>query len=174
MQSADAVTRDPLGVIVAFLRSIGFTVRLGSLSGEQGLPGIAVDRGVMAVDAGRLVGVGDLLHEAAHLAIMPPARRRAACGRFDVSQAEEMMAFAWSYAAALHLELDPTLVFHQHGYGKLGGAWAADAFRDGGTIGVPGLCWLGLTSHETCGQVVPGAIFPTMIAWLNETDKELR
>jgi hypothetical protein len=174
VRSTNAVTRDPLDVIVEFLRSIGFAVRLEPIAGQPGLPGIAVERGVMAVDAEQLVGVGDLLHEAAHLAVMSPARRRTARGRFDSSQAEEMAAFAWSYAAALHLELDPTLVFHQHGYGESGGAWAADAFRNGGTIGVPGLCWLGLTSHGCAGKIVPAAVYPTMIAWVNETDNELR
>lgn len=174
MDTLSSIARDPLDVIVEFLRSVGFWVRLESISGAQGLPGIAVDRGVMIVDPGQLVGAGDLLHEAAHLAVMSPARRRAAAGRFDSSQAEEMMAFAWSYAAALHLGLDPALVFHQHGYGALGGAWAVDAFARGGIMGVPGLCWLGLTSHESCGQVIPDAIYPTMIAWMNETEKELR
>jgi len=166
--------RDPLEVIVEFLRSVGFAIRLEPISGAQGLPGIAVECGVMIVDAEELVGAGDLLHEAAHLAVMSPARRRVAAGRFDSSQAEEMMAFAWSYAAALHLGLDPALVFHQRGYGALGGAWAVDAYARGGTMGVPGLCWLGLTSHKSAGKVIPGAIYPTMSAWLNETENELR
>ncbi len=173
VKSVNSNTREPLDVIVEFLRSVGFTVRLEPVSGAQGLPGIAVDRGVMVVDAEQLVGEGDLLHEAAHLAVMSPARRRLAGGRFHSSQAEEMMAFAWSYAAALHLGLDPALVFHQRGYGELGGAWAIDAFARGGNIGVPGLCWLGFTSHKCAGQVIPGAIYPKLIAWLNETENEL-
>ncbi len=39
---------------------------------------------------------------------------------------------------------------------------------------MPGLCWLGLTSHNSGGDVVPGAVYPTMIAWLNETENERR
>jgi hypothetical protein len=118
--------------------------------------------------------VGDLLHEAGHLAVMSPKRRWAARGRFDSGMAEEMMAQAWSYAAALHLGIDPALVFHQHGYGSRGGAWLVDGFAKGGTPGVPGLCWLGLTSHKYGGQEIPGSVYPTMIAWLNETENELR
>jgi hypothetical protein len=174
MPAARSEVREPLEVIVDFLRSVGIDVRIDATSGVQGLPGIAVDRGVMVIDPDRLVSAGDLLHEAAHLAVMSPARRRAACGRFDSSQAEEMTAFAWSHAAALHLGLDPALVFHEHGYGERGGAWVVDAYSRGATPGVPGLCWLGLTSHDCAGQAIPGAVYPIMIAWLNETDKELR
>jgi hypothetical protein len=173
VQAAQASVRDPLDVIVKFLRSLGFVVRFEPLSGTPSLPGIAVGHDGIAVDRDALVSVGDLLHEAGHLAIMPPARRRAAHGRFDSSLGEEMTAIAWSNAAALHLGLDPALVFHPHGYGR-GGQWLVDAFANGGTIGIPGLCWLGLTTHGSCGSAIPGAIYPTMIAWLNETDNELR
>jgi hypothetical protein len=162
-----------LAKIVEFLRSIGFAVRLDSRTDAPGLPGIWVDAGCMTVDAEQLVAAGDLLHEAGHLAVMSPARRRTARGRFDSSQAEEMMAIAWSHAAAIHLGLHPSVVFHEHGYGG-GGDWLIDGFATGATIGVPGLCWLGLTSHDCGGGAIEGAVFPAMIAWLNESENELR
>jgi hypothetical protein len=65
------------------------------------------------------------------------------------------------------------VVFHEHGY-RGGGASIVEGFARGGTLGVPGLCWLGLTSHEHGGAVVPDAVFPTMIAWLNASARELR
>lgn len=142
------------------------------MHGAQTLPGIELDRGVMLVDPDRLVSPGDLLHEAGHLAVMPPARRRVAGGRFDSAPAEELAAIAWSNAAAIRLALDTTLVFHEHGY-RTGGGWIADAFAGGAVIGVPSLCWLGLTSHGSCGEAVAGATYPTMIAWLNQTEKDL-
>jgi hypothetical protein len=166
--------REPLEVIAGFLRSIGLNVRFAPLASPAGLPGIAAECGELIVEADRLVSPGDLLHEAGHLAVMSPPRRRAARGRFDASQAEEMAAMAWSYAAALHLGLDPALVFHEYGYGEGGGGWVVEAFIRGGTPGVPGLCWLGLTSHAIGGTVVPDAVYPTMIGWLNEIENELR
>lgn len=165
---------DPLEIIVDFLRSLGFVVRLEPVRDTPGLPGIAVDSGTLVVDPEHMVGAGDLLHEAGHLAVMSPKRRSVARGRFNASIAEEMMAQAWSYAAALQLGLDPALVFHEHGYGSSGGAWLAEAFANGGTPGVPGLCWLGLTSHGCAGREIPGAVYPVMIAWINETENELR
>ena len=164
----------PLQAIVDFLASIWYIVRFGTQSGTPGLPGISLEDGVMVVDREQLVSAGDLLHEAGHLAVMPPARRRAARGRFDASQAVEMMAQAWSYAAARHLGLDPAQVFHEHGYGDGGGGWLVTAFAEGAAIGVPGLCWLGLTSHKIGGEIVPDAVYPTMITWTNETENELR
>ncbi len=162
-----------LEVIVEFLRSLGFAVDFAPVPDAPGLPGIAVDRGKVFVDREQMVGVGDLLHEAGHLAVMSPKRRCAASGRFNSGMAEEMMAQAWSYAAARHLGLDPALVFHEHGYGSGGGAWLVEAFANGGTPGVPGLCWLNLTSHKCGGQEIPGSLYPAMIAWINETDNEL-
>jgi hypothetical protein len=162
-----------LDAIVAFLGSLGFVVRFERQDGPEALPGITVEDGVVAVDPDRLVGAGDLLHECGHLAVMGPARRASARGRFDSGPAEEMAAIAWSYAALQHLHLDPAVVFHQHGYGG-GGGWVVEAFARGGTMGVPALCWLGMTSHACAGQAIPGAVYPTMIAWLNDGARELR
>jgi hypothetical protein len=162
-----------LGVIVDFLRSVGFAVRFAPLPEMPGLPGIAAEGEEILVDPDALAGAGDLLHEAGHLAVMSPKRRREARGRFNSSMAEEMMAQAWSYAAALHLGIDPAFVFHEHGYGSHGGGWLADSFAKGGTPGVPGLCWLGLTSHKCGGHEIPGSVYPAMIAWINETENEL-
>lgn len=172
--TANVEAREPLELIADFLRSIGLGVRFEPLVSAAGLPGIVAEHGELIVEADALVSPGDLLHEAGHLAVMSPRRRDAARGRFDASQAEEMMAIAWSYAAALHLRLDPALVFHEHGYGEGGGAWVIEAFAHGGIIGVPGLCWLGLTSHAIGGAVVVNAVYPAMIGWLNQTEHELR
>ncbi|HLL45330.1 MAG TPA: hypothetical protein VK399_01415 [Longimicrobiaceae bacterium] len=85
------------------------------------LPGVRVDRGRLLVDEARLLYPGDLLHEAGHVAIMPAAERGEREGDVGADLDEEIGAIAWSYAAAVHLELDPAVVFHAHGYrGALG------------------------------------------------------
>ena len=68
--------------------------------------------------------------------------------------AEEMMAIAWSYAAAVHLDLDPAVVFHEGGY-RGGSASLIEAFARPSPLGVPMLEWLGMTRD-----------FPVMTRWL--------
>jgi hypothetical protein len=41
--------------------------------------------------------------------------------------AEEMMANCWSYAACVHLKLNPYFVFHEEGY-RGGGSYIANNF----------------------------------------------
>jgi hypothetical protein len=75
-----------------------------------------IQRGVLVVDEAQLSYPSDLLHEAAHLAVAPAAGRNLLDGDTGDDGGEEMGAVAWSYAAALHLRLDPAVVFHAHGY----------------------------------------------------------
>jgi hypothetical protein len=37
-------------------------------------------------------------------------------GKLESTPGEEMAAIAWSYAACVHLGLEPTVVFHSDGY----------------------------------------------------------
>jgi hypothetical protein len=68
---------------------------------------------------------------------------------------EELGAIAWSYAAALHLQLDPGVVFHEHGY-RGGSQSMLENFAAGRYIGVPMLQWRGLCGNE----------YPRMLRWL--------
>ncbi len=152
-------------VIGAFLGEIGLDVRAGTVGEQTFLPGIKVDHGGLLVDEATLKQPGDLLHEAGHLAVMPPQRRRRA--HIDVGQdaAEEMMAIAWSYAALVHLKLDPAVVFHPDGY--RGGAQALiENFTGGRTIGVPMLQWLGMTVDARRAAETGSAAYPAMLKWL--------
>ena len=47
-----------------------------------------------------------------------------------------MMAIAWSYAAAVHLGLDPAVVFHEAGY-RGGSGSLIENFAQERYIGVP-------------------------------------
>jgi len=153
---------DPLAArIVAFLRAIGIAVEVAVLDGETFLPGVAVVGEGLRVDPARLAWPGDLLHEGGHLAVGDPA-----CREDGVSNdpGEEMAALAWSFAAATHLGLDPSVPFHEGGY-RGEGAALAESFSQGGYVGVPLLAMWGLSRepHRAKAMGVPG--YPHMLAW---------
>ena len=153
---------DPLvGRIVAFLRRIGIPVEAAVLDCETFLPGVAVAGGGLRVDPSRLAWPGDLLHEGGHIAVGDPAR---ADDRVSDDPAEEMAALAWSFAAATHLGLDPSVPFHEGGY-RGGGQALVEAFSQGGYFGVPMLALWGLTMEPRRAKAagVPG--YPHMLAW---------
>jgi hypothetical protein len=149
---------DDLGRIVAFLREIGIEVVFEE--GVEGfLPGLRVDRGRLLVDERRLEWPGDLLHEAGHLALVPAARRPQTTGEVEVPGVPmaqvEPAAMLWSYAAALHVGVDPAIVFHEGGYrGRAPGLLRTYGF--GVYPGLPVLVRLGLASDD----------YPRMRRWL--------
>jgi hypothetical protein len=153
---------DPLvGRIVAFLRAIGIAVEVAVLDSETFLPGVAVVAGALRVDPARLAWPGDLLHEAGHVAVSDPA-----CLEDGVSDdpGEEMAALAWSFAAATHLGLDPSVPFHDGGYRGGGGA-LAENFSLGGYVGVPMLAMWGLTIEPRRATLGGPPPYPHMLAW---------
>jgi len=153
------------GAIAVFLTEIGLDVRAGDAGEQTFLPGIKVDHGGLLVDEARLKYPGDLLHEAGHLAVMSPERRGRAHINVGQKAAEEMMAIAWSYAALVHLRLDPSIVFHPDGY--RGGSQALiENFTSGRTIGVPMLQWLGMAMDARRAAEAGGEAYPAMIKWL--------
>jgi hypothetical protein len=153
--------------IVAFLRDIGLSVCAGEVAGPTILPGILVEHGALKFDPGRLRFPCDLLHEAGHLAVVPPERRAAMHHDVGSDPGEEMMAIAWSYAAARHLGIDPALLFHDEYKG--GGAAILGAFTDGGGFGVPILQWVGMTCDARRARAEGGAPYPHMRRWLRDT-----
>ena len=151
--------------IIAFLRDIGLEVQAGELEGETVLPGINVAGGVLIFDPAKLKFPGDLLHEAGHLAVKSPAERRRVSSRMSGDPAEEMMAIAWSYAASVHLQLSPEVVFHAEGY-RDGSQSLIENFRAGRYLAVPMLQWLGMTCDERRAKEAGTAPYPNMIQWL--------
>jgi hypothetical protein len=156
--------------IVRFLEDVGLPCRRGTIPDTTFLPGIVVENGGLVYDPDKLTYPGDLLHEAGHLAVMSPERRMRA--RPDVGKyaAEEMMAMAWSYAAAIHLDLDPAVVFHEAGYrgGSAGLLHGFAMHERGGSaiVGVPTLQWLGMTKDAKAAAAAGVAPYPAMIRWL--------
>jgi hypothetical protein len=153
--------------IVRFLESIGIPVRFAEIGHPTFLPGIEIQRGRLTVDRARLLHPGDLLHEAGHLALMDSARRAQTTGDTGDDGGQELGAIAWSYAAALHIGLEPRVVFHDDGY-KGSAAVIAENFAAGHYIGVPMLLWKGLALETRIARErgLPG--YPQMLRWLCE------
>lgn len=150
--------------ISGFLGEIGIPVEVGEIQEATFLPGIRADAGVLRVDLAKLAWPGDLLHEAGHLALLTGEQRTQARGDLGDNGGAEMGAIAWSYAAAIHLRLDPAVVFHQAGYHG-GGQSMIDNFAAGQYIGVPMLQWLGL-ALDPRRPVRDGEPYPRMLRWL--------
>lgn len=151
--------------IVSFLRSIGLPVSTRALPEPTFLPGITVDRGTLVYDPQRLAHPGDLLHEAGHLAVLPPAQRQTMVDDVGNDGGMEMGAIAWSYAALTQLGLPLEVLFHDHGY-KGDGAHLRETFATGGSLGVPILEWRGLTDWQRPGSEQSATRYPVMKQWL--------
>ncbi len=153
----------PLQRILPFLTEIGITVRERALPNATFVPGIFIEAGTLVIDRDKLSYPGDLLHEAGHIAVVPPSGRAALTDDLQSGPGDEMAAIAWSFAAARHIDLDPAIVFHAHGY-KGGGPSLCENFCAGRYLGVPLLQWFGMTFERDDGS--SRAVYPKMTHWL--------
>lgn len=153
----------PLDRIVHFLNEIGIPLQERALPAGTFVPGILIENGGLVIDRARLAYPGDLLHEAGHIAVTPPSQRAALNGDLGSTMADEIAAQAWSYAAARHIGIDPTVVFHPAGYRGASESLLA-AFAGPGAPGAPLLEWFGLTRAQDNGSGAP--VFPRMSGWL--------
>ena len=156
---------------VAFLQAIGIEVHFRRIGTGTFLPGLSIEQGCIIIDKESLKYPGDILHEAGHIAVVP-ALERATLNATVIEkrqnrEAEEMMAIAWSYAACIHLNIDPKIVFHDDGY-KGGGSSIADNFRQKRYFGLPMLQWIGLTADEKNAGLLNIPPYPHMIKWLRD------
>jgi len=157
--------------LIDFVKSIGLTVQLQTIEEPTFLPGLVIKQGGLVIDKDKLLYPGDILHEAGHLAVMPPEIREAMDGDLDTAKdfelGGELMAIPWSYAACLYLELEPQLVFHKNGY-KSGGESIIANFSQGQYFGVPMLQWIGLCYEPHKAKEYNAEGFPKMLKWLRE------
>lgn len=153
--------------IIDFIREIGLQVHERSLSDTTFLPGISIEQGELVVDLERLNHPGDMLHEAGHIAITAPSERDSLGGDLKSGPGEEMAAIAWSYAAAVHLGLEASEVFHEEGY-KGDSENLVENFKNGGWAGVPLLEWYGMTRYQRDDLSWPK--FPQMHEWIRKTE----
>ncbi len=159
---------------IAFLQSIGLNIAYGCPSNGTGLlPGFVIEDGVLWIDHDQVRYPGDVLHEAAHIAVVPaaqwPGLNEQAIRARPHSAAEEMMALAWSYAACMHLGFEAEWVFHSEGY--LGGGNAlAQSFKEGRYVGVPMLQWCGMAFDKPDEAQPSRPVYPAMHCWLRPPD----
>jgi hypothetical protein len=156
-----------VNTIVEFLRGIGLEVEEGKVDGTTFVPGIQICHGSLIFDPALMEHPGDLLHEAGHLALKTPMERRSTHLTSGDDPGEEMAAIAWSYAAGVHLELPPAVVFHADGY-RGASSTLIDNFTQGHFIGVPILQWRGLTCDQRGASQRGAAPYPAMLRWLRE------
>ncbi len=149
--------------IVGFLKEIGLAIECGAIASADFLPGIQMIPHGLRIDADALLYPGDLLHEAGHLALRTPPQRTSE-PRATSDAAEEMGALAWSYAAAVHIGIDPQIVFHEHGYRGQASQLLHD-YAHAKAVGLPYLWWIGMTTQPLAGQP---SIYPRMLRWLRE------
>ena len=155
--------------ILAFLREIGLPIAQARLAeGEAFLPGLTLRNGGLVYDPDRLLHPGDLLHEAGHLAVLPP-ESRAGVGTADLLEepVTEVAAIAWSVAALIHLGLPFGVVFHEEGYRGHHRALAM-AYTLGVYPGLPGLESAGLAAGPQRAAQLGAPPYPAMIRWLRE------
>jgi len=160
-----------LSDILAFLTHIALRVAEASLPTTTFLPGIMIRDGGLVVDPTKLKWPGDLLHEAGHLAVLPPALRALAnddlAEKFDVEHAGELEAMAWAYAATVELELPAEVLIHEGGYnGKSRDLLQMYAF--GVYPGLQGLCATGMTAAPGFSPEPLPVRYPQMLRWLRE------
>src|SRR5436190_7543690 len=99
-------TNEVIGEILSFLREVGIVVTRRPIDDGTFLPGIDVVEGTLIIDELRLLYLGDLLHEAGHLAVTPAPFRNQLSGKvespYENADVIEAAAICWSYAACLH------------------------------------------------------------------------
>ncbi|AMP97900.1 hypothetical protein AY601_0963 [Pedobacter cryoconitis] len=157
----------PLDQILSFLQEIGLAYQLETIEEDTFLPGLKMRNGALVIDTNRLLYPGDVLHEAGHLACMPPGTRQNMNDKLedcDMHRGGEMMAIAWSYAACIFLKIDPEIVFHPDGY-KGAGQNLIQNFDAGNIIGLPLLQWYGMSYDKSTAAASGHQPFPHMISW---------
>jgi hypothetical protein len=133
------------------------------------LPGLLIQNGVLLIDSAQLLYPGDILHEAGHIAVSLPEDRPQLIGNVTEQHpdkaGDELAVLLWTYAACLHLNLDPRVVFHPAGY-RGQGDWLIEQFTTESYIGLPLLVWMGLARYPTADDPSDG--FPRMTKWTRD------
>lgn len=167
----DVVFEETIFKILEFMNEVGIGVRVGDVPDGTFLPGIEVIDGELSVDPAKLKHPGDLLHEAGHLAITPAADRGALSGEVvtpnSLAELVELEAILWSYAACVHLAIDPRIVFHEDGYGGRSEALLLN-FQLGVFPGLSGLERQGMTLSRAAAEQLGELPFPKMKKWLKD------
>lgn len=150
---------------LAFLAEVGVPVHMREAEAAQAIEGLSIRGGAVVIDPEVAIWPGDLLHEAGHVAVTPPDRRPH-LNEVRRVLAEEMMAIAWSYAAARRCGVALRDLFHAEGY-KGRSEFAAQAYALGRYAGADLLAAEGMTEldlHRALERGLP--TYPNMLRWL--------
>ena len=157
--------------ILEFLSEVGISAHPGHVPDDTFLPGIEVVNGMIIVDQAKLKYPGDLLHEAGHLAVTSAADRATLSGEVatpnSTAELVELEAILWSYAACVHLGIDPRVVFHEDGYHGRSEALLLN-FSLGVFPGLSGLESEGMTLSPAAAERHGELPFPRMQKWLKD------
>ncbi|MEP6901562.1 MAG: hypothetical protein ABJA66_07410 [Actinomycetota bacterium] len=171
MSNKKRFQNDLTNKIADFLTEIGIEIIPVKIDKETFLSGILVENGKLLVDEGKLTFPGDLLHEAGHLAVAPAVLRDKLSDEIILPGVNlsvlESQAIAWSYAACIHLEIDPRIVFHKGGY-KGHSESLLFNFRLGVYIGLKGLEEAEMGFSEKRAIELGRAAYPKMRKWLRD------
>ena len=157
--------RSVLPEIVGFIRGIGITLHEEAITRATLVPGIDIIGGTLRIAPEQMCQPADVLHEAAHIALTTPELRPTLDGTIASSPAEELSAIAWTWAAAMHLRLDPAVVFHDEVISG-NGPTLLENFSDGRYVGVPMLERWGLTTTAARAAAHGAPPYPHMLRWL--------
>lgn len=156
---------------ISFLNSIGIRTIYRKIEADSFLPGLLIENGTIIIDIDTLEHRGDILHEAGHIAVVQSAHRNRLTAKNIIKRSnregEEMMAIAWSYAACMHLDIDPSFVFHDQGY-RGGSTQITDSCSKNDYMGLLMLQALGMTTDGKQEQSGSIPSYPHMIKWLRD------
>ena len=149
------------------------------------VPGVRILNGALAIDPRKALA-SDVLHEAGHLCVVPGRFRHlmgedvdagvqamlAQCRHLDpdnplmvqVMQSGECEATAWSWAAGMHLGLDPQIIIENASFEGTG-AQLRLALKMGHHFGVHGLARAGFCDLRK-NRPTSGPVFPHLRRWL--------
>lgn len=157
--------------MVDFIRGIGIDVVEKPINDETFIPGIYIEKGRLLVDEEKLLYPGDLLHEAAHIAMIPSHLRCYASGNVgqieEIGSSYEIEAIAWSWAAVVALGIDPEILFHNKGY-KGGAQELLFNYQMGVYIGIKGILDAGMAYTNNKAAELGVEPFPVMQKWLRD------
>jgi hypothetical protein len=162
------VNQPVIDTIAGFLNLVGIGYVMRPINGETFLPGLQLENGKIVIDTEKLLYPGDILHEAGHLAAYTSDIRETIGDPLTVSGGYEMMALAWSYAACLHIGIDPKIVFHEDGY-KGESEFLLQEFASGSYIGLNMLQWMGMAYDKKNAQQLNVPPYPHIISWCRKT-----
>lgn len=150
---------------LAFLEKVGIEVDwIGAGDEPQLLDGLAIINGRLLIDPETPVWPSDLLHEGGHIAAAAP-EHRPTLGPIEPDPTDEMMAIAWSFAAARRCDLPLKHLFHSGGY-RDDSAKLIQSFAMGHYIGAPMLGYYGMCADMQTAIAQGTPSFPNMIRWL--------